>query len=376
MFLKRFKTKFLNSLFGKNIISFSIVLCLLFGMFFHVQIYKASESDYFTYDELSAVLYYKSGNDWILLGDARDTFTLSTSYKHFRLVTFLPRVYSSGSVIDFSGYLGFSGGNFSSPYAYFANSATFNPVSQSIACSVINNSTFSGFGSKLNSSSHVLLMEFFINDRTASNIHIAVNRISVNYNSPLENIMQDEVKASNSILDNIKGMFTSLVNLPTNFSGFFSNVVTAVSNLPTNLSVFFSNVVTSVTNLPSKLSGFFSNVVTAVSNLPTNLSGFFSNIGDKIDSFMTLFNYSGGGGGHSIDGTPLEQATAELNELRDALRADNVSGVFDDLGQYVPNSEHFLVRVYTMIFENQLVHNIVYLSLIFGVMSYLLFGKR
>ena len=366
---------------------------MLCGVFFAPQSYKASNSyssgSYLLKYGNFGICAYSSDSEARLNGLTDSSISVPMNYLKFRIWVILPYSLPEGSEVGLSAKIKHSVGSIKSVQAFFCNTDGLTCFADNIHTERVffdyngMNTSYARDKFKLASLCTAIAFDITFSSRTSTDLYLSLDDITLELQVPsvIESELIDINNNSGSILDNIKSVLVYIANLPTNIGNYlkssFTNVVTAVTNLPSNLSVFFSNVVTSVTNLPSNLSGFFSNVVTAVSNLPTNISGFFFDIGDKIDSFMSLFDSpSGGGGGHSIDGTPLEQATAELNDLRDALRTDNVSDVFDYLGQYVPNSEHFLVRVYTMIFENQLVHNIVYLSLIFGVMSYLLFGKR
>lgn len=414
---------------SSRICALVLVFCMASGVFATPQTVKAAESDYYNTSDYTSLLYVNNNLNggtasWALLGDASGIYTLDTNYTHFRIVIFLSKDYEVGTTVNFSGYVGFSGGTLTAPYVRFATSdSSYSACSNSTVCSVVNNSSFFGSGSKVSTQSHVLLFEVSILNRTASNIHIDVNHCTLSYTSPVETYLKEDVQVSNNILDNIKSMLSSLINLPsnikTNLSTLFSNIVTATNNVKTavnsvvsgqtslgdlfedsidtlgsainqksaelfnllpsgirtSLESLFANITNAVDAVKTNLTSIGSDIVSSVVNLPSNLSGFFNSLGNKLDDLIGLFN-RGGGGGHSIDSNPLEQATNDLNNLRDNLSNDYASSAVDDLDDYIPNENHLLLRIYSLVFENHLMISCVYLSLIFGVIGYVLFGKR
>lgn len=195
-----------------RICGFLLIFCMVCGVFVFPHTVKAAESDYYNTSDYTSLLYVDNDitdekSDWALLGDASGTYTVATNKTHFRIIIFLPKDYEVGTTVNFSGYVGFSGGNLMAPYIRFASPASpYTACSTSLACSVVNNSAFYGSGSKITVQSHVLLFELSLAGRTATNIHCDVNHITLSYDSPVESILKEDVQVSNNILDNIKSV--------------------------------------------------------------------------------------------------------------------------------------------------------------------------
>lgn len=385
--------------YKKQIIALVMVLSMFCGVLIAPQTYRADTLVYdVPFSSSNTYFFYEYNGVYTQLSTLSQSasYSLSTNITHFRVVQKLDFTLKEGDVVTISGLnLRYAIGSFdnSNSWAWFGVPQS-NTYATNSMCSIKRGITYVSNTNSVLSGSFTITadtscvwFDFYLTSRSSTTV------IQPYYGCSMKIERETDITDVSGTLDSIDSKGTSIIdsilNLPSNLASalgtLFGNIVTAVNDLPTNLGTLFGNIVSAIEDLPTNLGTLFGSIGAGVANATSYL---FDNIVDAVgnmrDTVSSAFNSvissvfpsSSGGGGHSIDGSNLENATNDLEDMSDSLNSDRLSSFFDDVKEYLPNDEHLVVRIYNLCFECEYIYRFVYLTFIVGCIAYVLYGKR
>lgn len=414
--------------------AFLMMFSLLCGLFFNPQTYKADVTKNYTKsgDDLTVVTYLKSNGARF---DTTTTTTLATDYTTIRMWVYFGESIPKGSKVNLSLVLNSGAGAVGSVVGWFGQQKgqgyeTEIVHSADVSFSYAGNGKLSYAKSVFNitADTTALCVDFTYSSRSSTSIYLNCVKLVMNCEcpEPVVSELEDLNTTSNSLLDNIKNMFTGqsnifnylkstwnyVKNLPNDIASslgnFFTNLGDYITAGTGTLKLAFDSGMTALreglpegikTSLGGLLGGILtavdsvydvtSNVVSSVKELPKNIGEFFTTLGDKIGGFFSpltnkvseIFDgFFKNEDKSEIDGisgadVPVDELEGKLDDIVIEKNSDDYNVI--DVGQIVNGEPTRLVAsVFDCILSCPYVLRAMSISLSFAFAGFVFFGKR
>lgn len=289
-----------------KIVSFLLVFSLLCGFVMSPQNYNADEIYSYSAagDEIKMISYIKDTGS---MCNITSTPSISTTYKTFRLWIYFGAVVPKGSVVDVDFKLLCGPGTIGSVVGWFGIQRG-QGYETSTVCSADTSFNYGGTGSGCHSLNKITLtgdasafcVDVTFSSRTTSSIYLNVNGFSVTGTAPdpVADGLDNLNTTSNSLLDNIKNLFTGQSSIFSYLKSTWNYVKELPANIAVSLTSLFTpliadtaDLLTGQTDIFTYLKSTWSYVKSLHVNIANSISGFFVSLGDSINETMTtLFN--------------------------------------------------------------------------------------
>lgn len=400
-----------------KIISLILSVCLLVGVFYPligVEAYEAGTSGKFlslSSDELTNVAYsYSAG--YIDLSDPDCSAHVDTSYLRFRIWVYFGDILPSGSEVTVSAEIRNGPGTIGTVQGFFAEQ-NGNNIYASQSLSQKGTFSFANGGLTTTDTTFVLtgdasafVFDITYSSRSISQMYLDITKLLIRctYQDVVTSELEDLNATSNNVLDNLKTMVTSIVNLPTKIADglatFFNGIKNGLTDLGERLldslpdgfanaiSGFFDSVKSAISGVAEDVFSFFAdpigviqtrlnNVVENIKSLPTSIVEKFADFQEKVTSGLDIL-LSGDSNSDDLDNDTLDNFDSVLDDMEDVERPsiEEILTLMNELFPKVENTFNYIERIFGIIWRIGVAQDLLITTLIFSVMAYVLFGKR
>lgn len=382
-----------------KILSFVLVLCMSLGLFMSPsKAYASSVSTLgtsvaYTSSMLTTQLYNETTAGVINMTSSG--VYVSRNYLNFRIWITMPHAVAQGRPVQVKINLVQSSGSINIKEGYFGTQQNGYGCDKLLSNIVSDTGHVNGYFTfsqdfTLTEACNKFALEIDYSVRNSDVLILYVESIEITYKDQVNN--NEQLSALNgtslSIFDRIGLIFSSLTNLPTNIGN--------------ALKSFFDSLGTKIQNLPSAISGFFTAlgdrfeassvlVRTVIGNIHNNFTGLFEWLGAKIGDFFKpltdkvgeIFTFLFVGDSNLSEKIEqydlvLESYKIKISNALDSLGDVNApeSNDLPDIEQYIPHEDGYIVTIFKRLYQLEHVQTLTLLSIAFGLIGYLFFGKR
>lgn len=236
------------------------------------------------------------------------TPSVSTSYKTFRLWVYFGTVVPKGSVVDVDFKLSCGPGTIGSVVGWFGIQRG-QGYETSTVCSADMSFSYGGSGSACHSLNKITLtgdasafcVDVTFSSRTSTSVYLNINGFSITGTAPdpVVSGLDDLNTTSNSLLDNIKNLFTGQSSIFSYLKSIYNYVKSLHVNIANSISGFFTSLGNSINETMSalfdalpegikdKLTSLFSNICVGVDNVSAGIRSFKTTVSNLMEGLKT-----------------------------------------------------------------------------------------